>query len=182
MDNLITLANGGELNKRSWDDFVNRLKYHCEGDGVKEHCTSYPIFEVQEKTINTGMDREFTNDWVIIDEEVFFYSPEELYIDLDDEQTQELNADGDFLSLPEKEQWEILEHAGYIVTGYVTEWVTINQHLTKEAAEAFIKRKGHDYEELRIVAESLYWCNEFKAIQKAILDGRLQFIEGGQDE
>lgn len=37
MINLITLADGGELNKRSWDDFVNRLKYCCEGDGVKEH-------------------------------------------------------------------------------------------------------------------------------------------------
>lgn len=113
---------------------------------------------------------------------MLFYSPEELYIDLDDEKTQELNADGDFLSLPEEDQWEIIERAGYIVTRYETEWVTVNQHLTKEAAEAFIKRKSHDYKELRIAAKSLYWCNEFKAIQKAILNGRLQFIEGGQND
>lgn len=177
MSNFISLAASGELNKKSWDDFVDRLMYQCEGAGVKEHCTSYPIFEVQEKTINTGMDREFTSDWVIIDEEAFFYSPEELYIDLDDEQTQKLNADGDFLSLHEKEQWEILERTGYIVTGYVTEWVTINQHLTKEGAEAFIKRKGHNYSELRVYVNSLYWCNEFKTIQKAILDGKIKFIE-----
>ena len=77
------------------------------------------------------------------------------------------------------EQWDILaklpEHT---VTGWKEEWEHVNSHFTKDAAEAFIKRKKHDYREgMRVYVESQYYAWEFNAIKSAILSGRLVYSE-----
>jgi len=47
----------------------------------------------------------------------------------------------------------------------------VNSHFTRDAAEAFIRRKQHDYGEMRVYVESQYYAWEFEAIKEAILDG-----------
>ncbi|MNN73478.1 hypothetical protein D3C81_1895980 [compost metagenome] len=51
----------------------------------------------------------------------------------------------------------------------------MNSHFTKDAAEAFIRRKKHDYGEMRVYVESQYYALEFEAIKSAILDGTLTY-------
>ena len=51
----------------------------------------------------------------------------------------------------------------------------MNSHFTKDAAEAFIRRKKHDYGEMRVYVESQYYAWEFEAIKAAILDGTLTY-------
>jgi hypothetical protein len=63
----------------------------------------------------------------------------------------------------------------HTVTGWEEEWEYVNCHFTYAAAEAFIKRKKHDYRELRIYVDSQYWCWEFEAIKAAILNGTLTY-------
>lgn len=50
----------------------------------------------------------------------------------------------------------------------------VKRHYT---ADAFIKRKKHDYDELRVYVDSQYWCWEFNAIKNAILSGKLKYVE-----
>ncbi|MNN59485.1 hypothetical protein D3C81_1746030 [compost metagenome] len=50
----------------------------------------------------------------------------------------------------------------------------MSAHFTKDAAEAFIRRKKHDYRHgMRVYVESQYYAWEFNVIKNAILDGRL---------
>ena len=54
----------------------------------------------------------------------------------------------------------------------------MNSHFTREAAEAFIKRKSHDYRDgLRIYVDANIYCWEFNAIKEALMDGRLVLAE-----
>ena len=49
-------------------------------------------------------------------------------------------------------RWGVFEDGDvedHSVIYYEEKWETINFHFTKAAAEAFIKRKGHDYGELQ---------------------------------
>ena len=52
-------------------------------------------------------------------------------------------------------------------------WEDVNCHLTRSAADAFIKRKSHDFGELRVFVKSLYWCEEFKNLLNAIISGEV---------
>lgn len=82
----------------------------------------------------------------------------------------------DFLELDTDAQWEVLgELDDHTVTGWNKRWEIVNSHFTKEAAEACIRRKQHDYPELRVYVESLYYAREFEAIKAAIFDGTLVY-------
>ena len=56
-------------------------------------------------------------------------------------------------------------------------WEFVCQHFTRDAADAFIKRKGHDYREgLRVYVDATSYSWELNTIKAAILDGRIGFI------
>lgn len=75
----------------------------------------------------------------------------------------------------ESDQWHVLgELDGHAVTGVCENWECINAHFTKDADEAFTRRKKHDYGKgMRADVESQYYSWEFNAIKEAILNGTL---------
>lgn len=77
----------------------------------------------------------------------------------------------------ESDQWYVLgELEDHTVTGWDDRWEYVNAHFTHAAAEAFIQRKKHDYQEgMRVYVESQYYAWEFNAIKEAILDGTLTY-------
>ena len=173
------IYNGCELTHSTFNDFVSRLKYHCRGKGVDDHCTADAIFVVQTKRITTGFDADYTDDKCIYDHEncEIYYSMDSFienlnedslkYYELDDSETP-------FLDMSESDQWDSLGTvSSLIVSGFIEGWEYVNCHFTEEAARRFIERKKHDHTELRIYVDSQYWAWEFNAIKNAILDGRL---------
>jgi hypothetical protein len=181
----VSLANGGKLNQESFDEFVTRLKLHSRGEGVKDHCTADALFVVQALRRVIGIDREYTDNLVAFDSdsEAEYFSPEEYYESLDSDEKTALGAasqeanESAFMDSLEFEQWNLLD--GYNdmqVSGYHEYWEYVNSHFTKEGAEAFIKRKKHDYRKgLRIYVEANIYCWEFNAIKEALMDGKLVY-------
>ncbi|CAI1766309.1 Uncharacterised protein [Serratia fonticola] len=186
-----SLATGANLNAETWADFVQRLKYHCQGEGVNDHCTAAPIFIVENRRLVSGIDKEYvdTDRLVVYCDDSKWFSPEDYYYDLDEGMQTELDGEccdehgASFLNLKPYQQWEHLSCLeNHTVTGYDWKWEYVNAHFTKEAAEAFIRRKAHDYGELRVMVDSQYWAWEFNAIRNAILDGKLVYGEAHHEE
>lgn len=176
------LATGAALTAETWADFVTRLKYHSEGEGAYDHSTADALFIVQNKRLVSGIDRDYASDLMIYCDDYEWFSPLEFWADLDEDSRADLNkksrdeTSSYFTDLSTFEQWLVLEDLeDHTVTGYAWEWEYVNSHFTKEAAEAFIKRKSHDYRELRVFVESQYWAWEFNAIKNAIMNGQLVF-------
>ena len=177
-----SLATGHSMTADTWSDFVTRLRHHCNGQGVKWHHTACALFTVQQKRIDYGYEADYAEGLVVCLEDSSWFSPEQYWADLDEEEQEELNRvvqarnECDFLELDTDDQWEILgELDDHTVTGWNKRWEIVNSHFTKEAAEAFIRRKQHDYPELRVYVESQYYAWEFEAIKAAILDGTLVY-------
>jgi hypothetical protein len=84
-----------------------------------------------------------------------------------------------FMSLSESDQWDILaDLPEHTVSGWDERWDIVNVHFTKEAAEAFIRRKQHDYRDgLRVYVEAQVYCWEFNEIIKGLLDGKIVYAE-----
>ena len=180
-----SIATGSALNAATWDDFVTRLHHDCEGDGVDDHCTADAIFIVQAKRLVSGFDSAYTDDLVCFLDDSKWFSPEDYYNDLDDDGKESLDkvaieegADS-FLLTHSFNQWEILGALdSHYVVGYQWEWVYVNAHFTKDAAEAFIRRKKHDYPDgIRVYVDSQYHAWEYNTIKKAILSGQLVYAE-----
>ncbi|MBU3166914.1 ead/Ea22-like family protein [Acinetobacter baumannii] len=167
----------------TWAEFTQQLKNSWENDNAG---TDSPIFVVQSKNIVWGLDPthdsvEITNI-VDVDQESKYKSVEEFYDSLKAAEKHDLNGlaideeDELFLDVKVSTQINILsewnERNVYICHGKYF-WEDINCHLTRSAAEAFIKRKSHDYGELRVFVKSLYWCDEFKNLLKAIINGEV---------
>lgn len=171
----------GVLNEETWADFIKRLRHDCVGEGVREHATADALFVVEAKRIITGIDTDYTDQICVLCEDSIWYSPEEYWDDLDDEQQAELDAQCDedvaFLDLSERDQWDILRDLDdHTVTGWDSRWEYINAHFTKAAAERFIERKKHDYREgMRVFVESQYYAWEFNAIKEGILNGTITY-------
>lgn len=177
-----SLATGADLNAATWADFVQRLRHDCIGKGIRDHCTSAALFTVQNKRFDYGFDSDYSEGRVVCLEDRSWFSPKEYWKDLDDDEQGELNdqilADHEcsFLDLTEDDQWETLsELDDHTVTGWNKRWEIVSSHFTKDAAEAFIRRKKHDYGEMRVYVESQYYAWEFEAIKTAILDGTLTY-------
>lgn len=166
------------LTREYFDDFVKRLRYHNEGEGVEDHCTANPIFIVQKKEIISGIDNDFDPAffWVNADGEGE-YSDEEMkdaleeIFDGEEDGPDEYDLDHDD---------EITCNSGkktlFRKVGYIERWEYVCAHFTKEAAEAFIGRKKHDYRELRIYVDCQYHCWEFNTIVDGLLSGKIGFI------
>jgi hypothetical protein len=58
---------------------------------------------------------------------------------------------------------------------YDDRWDYVCAHFTKEAAEAFIARKKHDHDELRIYVDCQLYCWEYNAIIEGLLTGKIVF-------
>ena len=181
MREIKSLADGDNLNNETWNNFIERLKYHNQGEGVSYHCTAHPIFTVREKVKVTGSD----------DDEVGIYCEDNYYDDID-EAFNDLDEDiackvREYVDEFEVYAWnELDDHSkadainNVISDSYIYYWRwdyrTVNSHLTKEAAERFIKRKQHDHGKLSIYVESAYWCWELRTIIDAMLDGKIKYI------
>jgi hypothetical protein len=178
-----SLATGHDLSAATWTDFLQRLRHDCVGAGVHDHCTSAALFTVQTKRIDYGYERDYAEGLVVLVDDWSWFSPREYRDDLDEDAKGELNdqvmadRECDFLDLDEDDQWEILsELDSHTVTGWNKRWEIVNSHFTKNAAEAFIRRKKHDYGEMRVYVESQYYTWEFEAIKTAILDGTRTYM------
>ncbi|MDR7109243.1 hypothetical protein [Pseudomonas frederiksbergensis] len=179
---LPSLATGHPLSAATWADFVQRLHYDCVGAGVHAHGTSAALFTVQTKRIDYGFDPEYAEGRVVCLEDRSWFSPKEYWDDLDEKERAELDealqADREcgFMDMDEDDQWEYLSECdSHTVTGWNERWEIVNSHFTKDAAEAFIRRKKHDYGEMRVYVESQHYAWEFEAIKEAILDGALTY-------
>jgi hypothetical protein len=183
-----TLATGAELNSATWADFVTRLRHDCVGEGVRAHSTAEALFTVQARRIVSGIDTEYTDKLLVYFDGDTWYSPKEYLDDCDEVDREKLNVLAHesagtelvgFLELPESDQWDILgDLDDHTVTGWEEKWKYVNSHFTKDAAEAFIKRKKHDYRDgLRVYVEAQIYCWEFNAIKEAILSGKLVYSD-----
>lgn len=175
-----SLATGHPMTDDTWADFVSRLRHHCNGQGVKWHHTACALFTVQQKRIDYGFEPDYAEGLAVCLEDRSWFSPEAYWADLDEDEQAEINCSlqeergCNFLDLTTDDQWEYLgDLDDHTVTGWNKSWEIVNSHFTKEAAEAFIRRKQHDYPELRIYVESQYYAWEYEAIKAAILDGTL---------
>lgn len=178
-----TLATGSALTPETFADFLQRLRHHCEGEGVADHCTANALFIVQARREVGGIDRDYTDQWLVYCDDQTWHSPQAYWDDSDEEWQAMLNAKAqeasevDFLQLSESDQWNILNDLDdHTVTGWDEQWEYVNAHLTREAAEAFIKRKAHDYRKgLRIYVEAQTYCWEFNSIKEALINGKIVF-------
>jgi len=178
-----SLATGHNLDAATWADFLSRLRHDCVGPGVYDHCTADAIFIVQAKRIIYGIDTDYSDNRVLIDHcnEGEWFSPKEFWEDRDHDARVALNkamqdwSSCQFMKADESDQWYVLgELQGHSVTGWHETWQYISAHFTKDAAEAFIRRKKHDYRRgMRVYVESQYYSWEFNAIKEAILNGTL---------
>lgn len=181
----MSIATGAELTADTFSDFVQRLRHHVRGQGVEWHHTADALFTVQAKRYIYGIDKDYTSDWAVCLEDASWFSPAEYWQDASDETRQELDsaanelAEKPFLELDVSDQWGLLNDLDdHTVVGYGERWDCVNSHLTKEGAEAFIKRKAHDYPDgLRIYVEAQVYCWEFNAIINGLLDGRIAFVQ-----
>lgn len=181
-----SIAIGSPLTKETFDDFVTRLRYHCEGEGVSDHCTADALFVVQRLVYEDGIDAEYAEGTEIYlpDSCSTWWSMDEFWKGQDKSDKARINHrarklfETKFDGLAQYEQKEVLEELGYIVSGWRSRWEGISYHFTKEAADAWIKRKSHDYRDgLRVYAEAQIYCWEFNTIKEAILAGRLVLKE-----
>lgn len=165
-----------DMTPDSFQDFLTRLKYHNRGEGVDDHCTANPIFIVQSLVYIDGIDLDY--------DPRYFWTDNDHEIELTDEELEkelaEYKAEGG-----EYDEFDINWHKEvvngndtlYQKIGYAERWEYVCAHFTREAAEAFIKRKKHDYRKLRIFVDSQYRCPEFNAIVNGLLSGKIGLIE-----
>jgi len=180
----MSLATGSELNQATFDDFVQRLRHHVRGEGVDWHHTADALFTVQARKIIFGIDRDYTDKTAVSIEDSMYFSPQEYWDDADEGLRARLDAiahDVDempFLTLETYEQWDILaDLENHTVSGWDERWEIVNSHFTKEAAEAFIKRKRHDYRDgLRVYVEAQVYCWEFNQIVTGLMGVQIKFV------
>ncbi|MCK2122068.1 hypothetical protein [Pseudomonas sp. PNPG3] len=186
-----SLAKGDALTADTWSDFVARLRHDTVGERRHDHCTADAIFLVQMEEKIYGLDKEYADEdnLVIFCDDWKWFSVADYWNDADDHQKAKLNRMSQdehgckFRRADPRDQWVLLgELPEHRLLAYQTQWTTVNTHLTHAAAEAFIKRKQHDYPPLRVYADSAYWAWELKTIREAILNGSLAFVGATADK
>jgi hypothetical protein len=178
-----SLATGAELTADSFNDFVTRLNYHSRGAGVDEHCTADALFLVQARRIITGILSEYTSNKMVIFDGGSHMTPTDYWHSCDAAAKRHLNLcaaaenETSFRKSPVHIQWNIIGNLeGHTLTGWEEKWEFVNAHFTKEAAEAFIARKQHDYPEgIRIYVDSQQHCWEFNTIKAGLINGKIVF-------
>jgi hypothetical protein len=176
-----TLANGADLTPDTWADFVKRLHHDCVGEGVERHYTADATFLV-EKRVWQAVPEELSHDIRRVYTDGYDETVEEFFEDLEPEEQAALNeaCDGSFLTADGYDMREALGKLHSESTLYYAQeqWEFVCQHFTRDAADAFIKRKGHDYREgLRVYVDATCYSWELNTIKAAILDGRIGLIQ-----
>lgn len=187
-----TLASGAPLTAETWADFVARLRHHCRGEGVSRHYTASALFTVERKVYVYGIEEDYaySDRLAIIEGESCWRSMADFIAACDADEMAELNAKAiengqqGFADASSWVQEDILkERDGYTLTHWDERWEFVGAHFTREAAEAFIARKAHDYRDgLRVYVNAQPYAWEFEAIKAAIMDGRLAFVEATGQE
>lgn len=184
----LSLATGAKLSATTFADFTARLRHDCVGAGTRDHCTADAIFIVQCRRLIYGIDTDYAPDnRVAICDDWEWFSPQDYYDDLGDEGRAALNRESQewcqkqFMKADVDDQWYVIgERENHTVTGWTDHWEYVSAHFTNDAAEAFIKRKKHDYRKgMRVYVECQYHSWEYNAIKEAFLTGRLQYVESG---
>lgn len=175
-----TLASGSVLDADTWNDFVARLHYDCVGQGVREHYTADAVFLVQQ-AVEQLVPEGYGGDPVIFDGCEHSEPVPDFYAGCCDETKAKLDkaCDGSFMDSDEYEQEQALKEClpDYSLLYVRTRWETLNHHFTKDAAEAFIARKKHDYRKgLRIYVAASTYSWELNTIKDAILTGKIGYI------
>lgn len=176
-----------ELTKEAYEDFMKRLHFHNKGQGKDDHITAEPIFIVQRLNRVYGLDSEYSDKSIIVDTkdtESHWDDIVDLFASLDKEQISDILKKADcgskdeFLETGDWEQYNHLENSGYERVFYVEQQEYVNSHFTKEAADAFIERKKHDYPlGLRVYVESQNYCWEWNMIVQGLLSGDIRMLE-----
>lgn len=151
----MSLATGQPLTQESWEDFVKRLRHDCVGEGANDHCTAEAIFTVQELRRTYGFTEGYASDFVYVRED---------------------GEEGEWDTWKEFLEANVMDVYGKKVY-YQEHWEYVNTHFTKEAAQAFIDRKKHDYRALRIYVEAQVHCWEYNTIKQGILNGTIVFTD-----
>lgn len=179
-----SLARGAPLTLDSWQEFVERLRYDCRGEGVRRHYTADALFVVERKVFVYGLADDYATHEAIIgpSSESVWHSWAEFEASLDEDQRAELDQQAveaqheSFSSAAEDWKRDCLEEAGYRFTGWDERWEFVGAHLTWTAAEAFIARKKHDYKDgLRVIAKGQPYAWELESIKAAMMDGQLVY-------
>ena len=173
-----SLANGAALTQETWADFVSRLRHDCVGEGVERHYTADAAFLVEKRDWIAVPDG--CSDTLRVHTDGHDEPLEEFFSGLEPEEQTALDeaVDGSFIEADACDQCEALKTHQPDSTLYHAQeqWKFVCQHFTRDAADAFIRRKGHDYSEgLRVYVDATYYSWELNAIKKAILSGRLIF-------
>ena len=188
----LTLATGAKLDADTWADFANRLRHHCRGEGVEWHSTACALFTVQRRVYVYGIDLDYAGNRCLIDHDGDTRAWRDIascLADLDDDEralidkqvASDYGPDATLAGLHEHTQFEVIADVlDYTLTGWDERWEFVGAHFTKEAAEAFIKRKGHDYRDgLRVYVGAQPYAWEFEAIKDGIMAGRIGWIAPG---
>ena len=147
-----------QLDKTAFDDFISRLRSHHRGEGVNDHCTRDPIFIVQSRKRIYGFHPKYEGEYVWCDSNNEHTEADAITA----KRLDALNDDG-------------RTFRGWEKVYYADRWDFVCAHFTKEAAEAFIARKKHDHNELRVYVDCQLYCWEFNAIIEGLLDGKIVF-------
>lgn len=175
-----TLAKGAALTPETWADFVARLHHDCVGEGVARHYTADATFLVEKRVLRIVPEEYADGRQIGLDGHS--EPPEEFFADLEEADQAALNeaAGGSFLEADNYDMAEALTklHLDATLWHYVEDWEFVCQHLTRDAADAFIKRKGHDYPDgLRVNVDATLYSWELNTIKAAILSGQIGFIK-----
>jgi hypothetical protein len=112
--------------------------------------TSYPIYVVQQKKEIWGNYNGGGNGIIYfwIDDPEYWWRTKEEAEKAVLEYNQKLDNFDDYIEKIE----------------YIISWEYLTAHLTKKAAELYIKHNSHNLNELRIYIESQYRCHEFNQL------------------
>lgn len=121
------------------------------------HCTSEPIYLVQRRVRDYGMDPTYCDEYVWVDSDGDKVEDEDLIARLEE---AEHNYCGDE------------ESRGYSKVYYRDRWEFVTLFFTEKGARDFIEANKHRYEEgeIRLYVDSAYRNGELKAI--------IKFLEG----
>jgi hypothetical protein len=116
------------------------------------HMTSYPIYLVERKVRDYGLDPAYCDEYVWLDDSGD-------YNEVDDKDLiNNLDEWDNLCSFPE-------EYKNYTKVYYRDRWEFVTLFFTEKAARAWIEARKHNYEELRLDVDSAYRNEELKTIQ-----------------
>lgn len=175
------LARGADLTPETWADFVARLHHDCVGKGVEDHYTADAVFLV-EKRIKVWAPEGCDGESFEISSDGETCTAAYWYECLDGDDQQRLDAECPvigFLAANMHDQMNALSEVcpSADVHEFHWGWEFVNQHLTKDSAEAFIRRKKHDYRDgLRVNVDASCYSWELNTIKAGILSGRIGLL------